>query len=73
MSDPTLSDIDLKNKIAWVWTTLNRHIWILVKMNLDSPKSFQANHSVQKTMVKVILGRPISVILTMIRVYLGSF
>jgi len=23
MSDPSLSDIDFKNKIAWVWTTLN--------------------------------------------------
>ena len=23
MSDPTLSDIDIKNKIAWVRTTLN--------------------------------------------------
>ena len=22
MSDPLLSDIDFKNKIAWVWTTL---------------------------------------------------
>ena len=22
MSDPTLSDIDLKSKMAWVWTTL---------------------------------------------------
>ena len=23
MSDPPLSDIDFKNKMAWVWTTLN--------------------------------------------------
>ena len=23
MSDPSLSEIDFKNKIAWVWTTLN--------------------------------------------------
>ena len=23
MPDPTLSDIDFKNKMAWVWTTLN--------------------------------------------------
>jgi len=22
MSDPSLSDIDFKNKMAWVWTTL---------------------------------------------------
>ena len=22
MSDPTFSDIDFKNKMAWVWTTL---------------------------------------------------
>ena len=22
MSDPTLSDIDFKNRMAWVWTTL---------------------------------------------------
>ena len=22
MSDPTISDIDFKNKMAWVWTTL---------------------------------------------------
>ena len=32
MSDPPLSDIDFKNKIAWVWTTLkgrvlNSKIW----------------------------------------------
>ena len=26
MSDPTLSDIDFKNKMAWVWTTLEN--WI---------------------------------------------
>ena len=26
MSDPTLSDIDFKNKMAWVWTTLKHHI-----------------------------------------------
>ena len=24
MSDPTLSDIDFKSKMAWVWTTLNQ-------------------------------------------------
>ena len=23
MSDPTFSDIDYKNKMAWVWTTLH--------------------------------------------------
>ena len=23
MSDPSLSDIDFKNKMAWVWTTVN--------------------------------------------------
>ena len=23
MSDPPLSDIDFKNKMAWVWTTFN--------------------------------------------------
>ena len=23
MSDPPLSDIDIKNKMAWIWTTLN--------------------------------------------------
>jgi len=23
MSDSTLSDIDIQNKMAWVWTTLN--------------------------------------------------
>ena len=23
MSDPTFSDIDFKNKMIWVWTTLN--------------------------------------------------
>ena len=26
MSDPTLSDIDFKNKMAWVWTTLKIRI-----------------------------------------------
>ena len=25
MSDPTFSDIDFENKIAYVWTTLNSH------------------------------------------------
>ena len=25
MSDPTLSDIDFKNKMAWVWTTLKKY------------------------------------------------
>jgi len=30
MSDPTLSDIDFKNKMAWVWTTLKfqENIWM---------------------------------------------
>ena len=26
MSDRTLSDIDFKNKVAWVWTSLNSGI-----------------------------------------------
>ena len=32
MSDPPLSDIDFKNKMAWVWTTLKtdfKKIWSL--------------------------------------------
>jgi len=33
MSDPTLSDIDFKNKMTWVWTTLNIKIF---DMNLPS-------------------------------------
>ena len=28
MSDPTLSDIDFKNKIAWVWSILNQSLMI---------------------------------------------
>ena len=29
MPDPPLSDIDFKNKMAWVWTTLETdHFWI---------------------------------------------
>ena len=27
MSNPTLSDIDFKNKLAWVWSTL-KYVWI---------------------------------------------
>ena len=40
MSDPPLSDIDFKNKMAWVWTTLKiigkymAKIWILVFQSL---------------------------------------
>ena len=30
MADPTLSDIDFKNKLAWVWTTLKLGIIVLV-------------------------------------------
>ena len=34
MPDPTLSDIDFKNKMAWVWTTFKDlfffTIWILM-------------------------------------------
>ena len=31
MSDPSLSDIEFKNKMTWVWTTLKSvlgHLWI---------------------------------------------
>ena len=31
MSDPTLSDVDFKNKMAWVWTTLGAMFAILLK------------------------------------------
>ena len=32
MSDPPLFDIDFKNKIAWVWTTINSYAsnWVKV-------------------------------------------
>ena len=30
MSDPTLSDIDFNNKLAWVWTTLKLWKKVLV-------------------------------------------
>ena len=36
MSEPTLSDIDFKNKMVWVWITLNSH-------TLTTPK-FLLNH-----------------------------
>jgi len=28
MSDPTFSDIDFKNTMTWVWTTLNQQIFV---------------------------------------------
>ena len=33
MSDPPLSDIGFKNKMAWVWTTLNIDITYALKLN----------------------------------------
>ena len=42
MSDPPFSDIDFKNKMAWVWTTLNSrppsYFWFLVWCRLLLPK-----------------------------------
>ena len=40
MSDPTLSDIDFKNKMAWMWTTLNKAICvsILLEVGIDIQK-----------------------------------
>ena len=38
MSDPTLSDIDFKNKMDWVWATLN-HLQLLMDLDLKSSKS----------------------------------
>ena len=41
MSDPTLSDIDFKNKAAWVWTTLKNvnlpYLWNIqnIKVEID--------------------------------------
>ena len=35
MSDPTLSDIDYENKMAWVWTTLKTQ-QMLKEMRVDS-------------------------------------
>ena len=29
MSDPTFSDIDFKNKMAWVWTTLKNFFYMI--------------------------------------------
>ena len=46
MSDPTLSDVDFKNKMAWVWTTLNNsetnlgELWILYRIGLNWILSF---------------------------------
>ena len=31
ISDPPLSDIDFKNKMAWVWTTLNLKVTVKIK------------------------------------------
>ena len=39
MSDPTFSDIDLKNKMAWVWTILKQ--WHFNCEKIRNPKSFQ--------------------------------
>ena len=33
MSDPPLSDIDFKNKMAWVWTTLNGSCDIILEID----------------------------------------
>ena len=38
MSDPTLSGIDIKNKMAWVWTTLKHWGSILRKLSIKSEK-----------------------------------
>ena len=46
MSDPTLSDVDFKNKMAWIWTTLNNSVtylgelWILYRIGLNWILSF---------------------------------
>ena len=42
MSDPTFSDIDFKNKMAWVWTILNfyqKSPYILSLKIITSPDS----------------------------------
>ena len=46
MSDPCLSDIDFKNKMAWVWTTLN-----LVKMD-------RMDQKILITKLKLVLNDP---------------
>ena len=36
MSDPPLSDNDIKDKMAWVWTTLKSHtIWAILIYELS--------------------------------------
>ena len=42
MTDPPLSDIDFKNKMAWLWTTLKKTASIYVKnyVHLVAPRIF---------------------------------
>ena len=36
MSDPNLSDIDFKNKMAWVLTTLNELTPLILESNIET-------------------------------------
>ena len=42
ISDPTFPDVDFKNKMAWVWTTLKTEI-----MKIDEIESFCQNFAQQ--------------------------
>ena len=58
MSDPPLSDIDFKIKMAWVWsplwTTLKIHLWLRnsVEMQEIRPHAFGADHANDPNFVK---------------------
>ena len=58
MSDPTLSDIDSKNKMAWVWTTLKISFSLEINRPIkkDEPDEFleQAASTALSTVLKII-------------------
>ena len=58
MSDPPLSDIDFKNKMAWVWTTLNLGILELGFMLLfHSALHFFLHVPSVQMMLQILLGQ----------------
>ena len=54
MWDPPLSDIDLKIKMAWVWTTLKIHLWLQTSVEMQElrPHAFGADHANDPNIVK---------------------
>ena len=71
MSDPILSDIDFKNKMAWVWTTLNRtildgpsilrnqshrHLFSLSELNLKLQQHYDSSYPIDKILLTPLVA-----------------